>query len=68
VPHVFEDGPALWETVREHELEGVVAKRLHEPYMPAERRCANRLMSRCDAKPLRALGLSYLGPGDKTRR
>jgi bifunctional non-homologous end joining protein LigD len=33
VPEAFEDGAALWEAVCEHELEGVVAKRLHEPYL-----------------------------------
>jgi hypothetical protein len=27
----------LWEAVCEHELEGLVAKRLHEPYLPGER-------------------------------
>jgi ATP-dependent DNA ligase len=37
VPEAFDDGPALWETVSEHELEGVVAKRLHERYIPGER-------------------------------
>jgi ATP-dependent DNA ligase len=33
VPEAFDDGPSLWEAVCEHELEGVVAKRLHEPYL-----------------------------------
>jgi bifunctional non-homologous end joining protein LigD len=37
VPEAFEDGPALWEAVCEHELEGVVAKRLHEPCFSGER-------------------------------
>jgi bifunctional non-homologous end joining protein LigD len=37
VPEAFEDGQALWEAVCEHELEGVVAKRLHEPYLSGER-------------------------------
>jgi bifunctional non-homologous end joining protein LigD len=37
VPEAFEDGSALWEAVCEHELEGVVAKRLNEPYLPGER-------------------------------
>ena len=37
VPEAFEDGPALWEAVCEHELEGVFAKRLHEPYLCGER-------------------------------
>ena len=32
-----DDGLALWEAVCEHELEGVVAKRLHERYLPGER-------------------------------
>jgi bifunctional non-homologous end joining protein LigD len=36
-PEPFEDGAALWEAVCEHELEGVVAKRLHEPYLPGQR-------------------------------
>ena len=31
------DGAALWEAVCEHELEGLFAKRLHEPYLPGER-------------------------------
>jgi bifunctional non-homologous end joining protein LigD len=34
----FEDGEALFAAVCEHELEGVVAKRLDEPYRPGERR------------------------------
>jgi ATP-dependent DNA ligase len=38
VPEAFEDGPALWEAVCEHELEGVVAKRPHEAYVSGERR------------------------------
>jgi bifunctional non-homologous end joining protein LigD len=37
VPEAFDDGPALWEAICEHELEGVVAKRLHEPYLCGER-------------------------------
>jgi len=37
VPEAFDDGPALWAAVCEHELEGVVAKRLHEPYLSGER-------------------------------
>jgi bifunctional non-homologous end joining protein LigD len=36
-PQAFEDGKALWDAVCEHELEGVVAKRLDEPYRPGER-------------------------------
>ena len=36
-PEAFEDGEALWAAVCEHELEGVVAKRLHEPYLCGER-------------------------------
>jgi bifunctional non-homologous end joining protein LigD len=34
---VFENGGALVETVREHELEGVVAKKLDGRYRPGER-------------------------------
>jgi bifunctional non-homologous end joining protein LigD len=37
VPEAFEDGEALWEAVCEHELEGVVAKRLNDPYRCRER-------------------------------
>jgi bifunctional non-homologous end joining protein LigD len=33
----FDDGPALWESVCSRRLEGVVAKRLSEPYRPGER-------------------------------
>jgi bifunctional non-homologous end joining protein LigD len=33
----FEDGTALWRSVVERRLEGVVAKRLSEPYRPGER-------------------------------
>jgi bifunctional non-homologous end joining protein LigD len=33
----FEDGAALWESVCERRLEGVVAKKLSEPYRPGER-------------------------------
>jgi ATP-dependent DNA ligase len=33
----FPDGAALWEVVVERRLEGVVAKRLEQPYWPAER-------------------------------
>jgi ATP-dependent DNA ligase len=38
VPEAFEDGEALWEAICEHGLEGVVAKRLQEPYLCDERR------------------------------
>jgi bifunctional non-homologous end joining protein LigD len=41
VPQAFEDGHALWEAICEHELEGVVAKRLHEPYLCGERSWVN---------------------------
>jgi bifunctional non-homologous end joining protein LigD len=37
VPEFSDDGEALWEAVCEHELEGLVAKRLHEPYLAGER-------------------------------
>src|SRR4051794_9381511 len=37
-PEAFEDGDALWRAVREHELEGVVAKRDSERYRAGERR------------------------------
>jgi bifunctional non-homologous end joining protein LigD len=37
VPEAFEDGEALWAAVCEHDLEGVVAKGLHEPYLAGER-------------------------------
>jgi bifunctional non-homologous end joining protein LigD len=33
----FDDGQALWKAVKEHRLEGVVAKKLTEPYRPGER-------------------------------
>jgi ATP-dependent DNA ligase len=33
----FEDGAALWHAIREHQLEGIVAKRLVEPCRPGER-------------------------------
>jgi ATP-dependent DNA ligase len=33
----FDDGAALWQVIRQHQLEGVVAKRLDEPYRPGER-------------------------------
>jgi hypothetical protein len=36
-PEAFDDGDALWAALCEHELEGVVAKRLNEPYRPGER-------------------------------
>jgi len=36
VREAFDDGPALWEAVCEHELEGLVAKRLREPYLCGE--------------------------------
>jgi bifunctional non-homologous end joining protein LigD len=36
-PDVFEDGQALFEAVRAHELEGVVAKRRNSRYRPGER-------------------------------
>jgi bifunctional non-homologous end joining protein LigD len=38
VPEAFDDGAALWNAVCEHELEGVVVKRLDESYLPGERR------------------------------
>jgi ATP-dependent DNA ligase len=31
------DGPALWDAGLRHELERIVAKRLHEPYRSGER-------------------------------
>ena len=36
-PETFEDGEALWAAVCEHGLEGLVAKRLHGPYLSGER-------------------------------
>jgi bifunctional non-homologous end joining protein LigD len=36
-PEAFEEGEALWEAVCEHELEGMVCKRLHEPYLSGDR-------------------------------
>jgi ATP-dependent DNA ligase len=33
----FDDGTALWESVCERRLEGVVAKREQDPYRPGER-------------------------------
>jgi bifunctional non-homologous end joining protein LigD len=36
-PESFDDGPALWEAVCEHELEGVVAKRRFGRYVPGDR-------------------------------
>jgi bifunctional non-homologous end joining protein LigD len=38
----FEDGEALWQSVCERQLEGVVAKRLSEPYRPGERSWVKR--------------------------
>jgi bifunctional non-homologous end joining protein LigD len=38
----YDDGPALWHAIREHQLEGVVAKRLSEPYRPGERSWVKR--------------------------
>jgi bifunctional non-homologous end joining protein LigD len=37
VPETFADGAALFDAVCEHELEGVLAKRLNERYRPGER-------------------------------
>lgn len=37
VPEVFEDGEALWRAVCQHDLEGVVAKRMREHYLSGER-------------------------------
>jgi bifunctional non-homologous end joining protein LigD len=53
VPEAFDDGPALWAAVCENELEGVVAKRLHEPYLSGERgwvKVKNRAYWRCEAQ------------------
>ena len=36
-PEAFDDGDALWAAICEHELEGVVCKRLYEPYLCGER-------------------------------
>jgi len=36
-PEAFDDGDALWAAVREHELEGVVAKRRSGRYVPGGR-------------------------------
>jgi bifunctional non-homologous end joining protein LigD len=38
----FDNGAALREVVVEHRLEGVVAKRLAQPYRPGERRWVKR--------------------------
>jgi bifunctional non-homologous end joining protein LigD len=38
VPDAFDDGEALWSAVCDYELEGIVAKRLDEPYLPGRRR------------------------------
>jgi bifunctional non-homologous end joining protein LigD len=51
VPDAFDDGKALWKAVCEHELEGVVAKRLDDPYLSRERRWVkvkNRAYWRCE--------------------
>jgi ATP-dependent DNA ligase len=37
MPQTFDDGPALWEAVCEHKLEGVVAKRRSSRYLSEER-------------------------------
>jgi ATP-dependent DNA ligase len=42
VPESFEDGEALFDAVCEHGLEGVVAKKLSEPYRPGERSWVKR--------------------------
>jgi len=36
-PETFDDGAALFEAVCEHELEGIVAKRVDGRYRPGER-------------------------------
>src|SRR5262249_23662371 len=36
-PEAFDDGPALWEAVCTHELEGVVTKRRSGRYLPGDR-------------------------------
>jgi ATP-dependent DNA ligase len=36
-PEAFDDGAALWEAVREHELEGVVAKKRSGRYLSGDR-------------------------------
>jgi bifunctional non-homologous end joining protein LigD len=36
-PQAFDDGEALWEAVREHEPQGIVAKPLRSRYAPGER-------------------------------
>jgi ATP-dependent DNA ligase len=43
LPKAFEDGQALWDAICEHELEGVVAKRLDEPYLCGERSWVKRM-------------------------
>jgi ATP-dependent DNA ligase len=37
VSPAFDDGAALWESICDRRLEGVVAKKLGEPYRPGER-------------------------------
>jgi ATP-dependent DNA ligase len=37
MPDAFGEGHALFDAVCEWEMEGVVAKRLHDPYKPGER-------------------------------
>jgi ATP-dependent DNA ligase len=36
-PEAFDAGQALWAAVCEHDLEGVVCKRLRQPYLCGER-------------------------------
>ena len=36
-PETFDDGAALWHAIREHDLEGVVAKKRTSCYRPGER-------------------------------
>jgi ATP-dependent DNA ligase len=51
VPDAFDDRKALWNAGCEHELEGVVAKRLDDPYLSRERRWVkvkNRAYWRCE--------------------
>jgi hypothetical protein len=42
----FDDRQALWKSVVDHRLEGVIAKPLREPYRPGERSCISRARTR----------------------
>jgi bifunctional non-homologous end joining protein LigD len=62
----FDDGDALWHVVIAQQLEGIVAKRLNDPYVPGDRRLWVKVKS--PAWPRRTLEREAMAKAHERRR